>query len=335
MDLTQELKNKINQKTKPVGSLGLLENIAMQVGLIQNTLSPSLKNPAIIVFAADHGITDEGVSAFPKEVTKQMVLNFLNGGAAINVFCRQNKIKLKVVDAGVDADFDGSTDFINAKIRKGTNNILKEPAMKISECNEAMERGGEIVLNENKNGCNIIGFGEMGIGNTSSASLLMSKYCNVPIELCTGRGTGHNDEGLKKKISILQKAIDKHKISNDAKEILATFGGFEIAMITGAMLKAAELNMVILVDGFIVTSALLAAYHVNKNVLKNCIFCHRSNESGHKIMLDYFKAKPILDIDLRLGEGTGAAIAFPVVQSAVNFLNEMASFESAAVSDKL
>lgn len=333
MELYNEIKKKIDLKTKPIGSLGLLEDIALQIALIQETTSPVLKNPAMLVFAGDHGITDEGVSPFPKVVTTQMVHNFLNGGAAINVFCRQNKIKLNVVDAGVDNDFEDHVSLIKAKVRKGTRNILKEPAMTLEECNEAMKRGGDIVATENRNGCNIIGFGEMGIGNTSSASLLMSRYLNIPVETCTGRGTGHNDEGLKKKIVTLEKAIEKYKTITDSKEILATFGGLEIAMIVGAMLRAAELKMIILIDGFIVSSALLAAYKMNKDILKNCIFCHRSNEQGHRKMLDFLKAKPILDIDLRLGEGTGAAIAYPVVQSAVCFLNEMASFEDANVSN--
>jgi nicotinate-nucleotide--dimethylbenzimidazole phosphoribosyltransferase len=333
MELYNEIKKKIDLKTKPIGSLGLLEEIALQIALIQETTSPVLRNPAILVFAGDHGITDEGVSPFPKIVTTQMVYNFLNGGAAINVFCRQNKIKLNVVDAGVDNDFEDHVSLIKAKVRKGTRNILKEPAMTLDDCNEAMKRGGDIVAKENKNGCNIIGFGEMGIGNTSSAALLMSRYLNIPVESCTGRGTGHNDEGLKKKISILEKAVEKYKTITDSKEILATFGGFEIAMIAGAMLRAAELKMIILVDGFIVSSALLAAYKLNNDILKNCIFCHRSNEQGHRKMLEFLKAKPILDIDLRLGEGTGAAIAYPVVQSAVCFLNEMASFEDANVSN--
>ncbi len=321
MKLKEELKQKIDFKTKPVGSLGMLEDIAIQIGLIQETLTPELNNPSIIVFAGDHGITDEGVSPYPKEVTKQMVLNFLNGGAAINVFCRQNKINLKVVDAGVDADFEEHLNLINAKISKGTKNILKEPAMNSDECREVIRRGGMIMEKEKINGCNIIGFGEMGIGNTSSASLLMSKFCNVPIEQCTGRGTGHDDEGLKKKKEILKKAINKYPYVKEPLEILATFGGFDIAMMVGAILKAYEFKMLILIDGFIATSALLAAYNFNKNILNNCIFCHKSNENGYKLMLEYFKAKPILDIDLRLGEGTGAAIAFPVVQSAVNFLN--------------
>jgi len=333
MELYNEIKKKIDLKTKPIGSLGLLEEIALQIALIQETTSPVLKNPAILVFAGDHGITDEGVSPFPKIVTNQMVHNFLNGGAAINVFCRQNKIRLNVVDAGVDSDFEDHEDLIKAKVRKGTRNILNQPAMTIDECNSAMNRGADIVASQNASGCNIIGFGEMGIGNTSSASLLMSRYLNVPVESCTGRGTGHNDDGLKKKISILEKAVEKYKTITDSCEILATFGGLEIAMIAGAMLRAAELKMIILVDGFIVSSALLAAYNLNKDILKNCIFCHRSNEQGHRKMLEFLKAKPILDIDLRLGEGTGAAIAYPVVQAAVSFLNEMASFEDAKVSN--
>jgi nicotinate-nucleotide--dimethylbenzimidazole phosphoribosyltransferase len=333
MELYNEIKKKIDLKTKPIGSLGLLEEIALQIALIQETTSPVLKNPAILVFAGDHGITDEGVSPFPKIVTTQMVHNFLNGGAAINVFCRQNKIRLNVVDAGVDSDFEDHEDLIKAKVRKGTRNILNQPAMTIDECNSAMNRGADIVASQNASGCNIIGFGEMGIGNTSSASLLMSRYLNVPVESCTGRGTGHNDDGLKKKISILEKAVEKYKTITDSCEILATFGGLEIAMIAGAMLRAAELKMIILVDGFIVSSALLAAYNLNKDILKNCIFCHRSNEQGHRKMLEFLKAKPILDIDLRLGEGTGAAIAYPVVQAAVSFLNEMASFEDAKVSN--
>lgn len=334
MNLQEQLQHKIDFKTKPLGSLGLLEEIALQAGMIQETLTPKLNNPALYVFAADHGLADEGVSPYPKEVTHQMVLNFLNGGAAINVFCRQNNIRLKVVDAGVDADFEESEHLIKAKIRKGTRNILKEPAMTVDECNEALRMGADITEAENKNDCNIIGFGEMGIGNTSSASLLMSKFCNIPVSQCTGRGTGHNDEGLKKKIAILEKAISKHTTNHNPIEILATFGGYEIAMIAGAMLKACELKMVILVDGFITSSALLAAYHINKDVLKNCIFCHKSDEHGHSLMLEFFKAKPILGIDLRLGEGTGAALALPVIQSAVAFLNEMASFEEANVSNK-
>ena len=334
MNIKEQLQYKINNKTKPLGSLGKLEDIALQIGQIQNTLSPELKNPTILVFAADHGITDAGVSPFPKEVTKQMVFNFLHGGAAINVFCKQNSINLKVVDAGVDADFDKNPNLIIAKIAYGTKNILENSAMTIDECKKAIEKGAEIVSDQYKAGCNIIGFGEMGIGNTSSASLLMSKITGIPIEECTGKGTGHDDEGLKRKKEILKHAFEKYQLNGDPIEILATFGGFEIAMMIGAFLKASELNMIILVDGFIVTSALLIAHKINPEILKNCIFTHTSNEQGHIKMLNYLGVIPVLNLEMRLGEGTGAAVAYPIIQSAVNFLNQMASFEDAGVSNK-
>ncbi|MCK5029002.1 MAG: nicotinate-nucleotide--dimethylbenzimidazole phosphoribosyltransferase [Bacteroidales bacterium] len=334
MNIKEQIQHKINTKTKPLGSLGKLEEIALQIGQIQNTVSPELKNPTIIVFAADHGLADAGVSPFPKEVTQQMVLNFLNGGAAINVFSKQNGINLKVVDAGVDADFANNPNLIHAKIANGTKNILESPAMSMEECKKAIESGKQIIEDQYKNGCNIIGFGEMGIGNTSSASLIMSKITAVPIEECVGKGTGHDENGLKHKKKILKQAFEKHQMDYNPIKILSTFGGFEIAMMTGAYLKAAELNMTIMVDGFIVTSALLVAYKMNSDILKNCIYTHTSNEQGHLTMLEYLNAKPILNIEMRLGEGTGAAVAYPIIKSAVNFLNEMASFEDAGVTNK-
>lgn len=332
MSLKAELQHKIDNKTKPLGSLGLLEDIALQIGLIQNTLTPSLQNPAMLVFAGDHGLADEGVSLFPKEVTVQMVMNYFGGGAAINVFCNQHNILLKVVDAGVAADFEPHPSLINAKVGYGTKNILHAPAMTITECEQCLDKADKIISDLAKEGTNIIGFGEMGIGNTSSAALLMSRYLNIPVEICAGRGTGHEGEGLKRKIEILMKANASHPAMTDPKEILATFGGFEVAMIAGAILSAYQHKMAILIDGFIASSALLAASKINPNVLDNCIFCHQSNEQGHRLMLDHFNARPLLNIGMRLGEGTGAAVAFPLVQSAVNFLNEMASFESAGVS---
>lgn len=334
MNLREQIQHKIDNKTKPQGSLGRLEELALKIGEIQNTQSPEIKNPAMLVFAADHGLADEGVSPFPKEVTAQMVLNFLNGGAAINVFCRQNGIDLKVIDAGVDFDFPESESLVNAKIRKGTTNMLHGVAMSREECEEALNKGREQIDTAHANGTNIIGFGEMGIGNTSPASLLMHKFCNIPIEDCVGMGAGLNSDGVTRKLEILKKVTEQHGSVSGAKNILATFGGFEIAMMAGAVLRAAELGMIILVDGFIATSALLAAYHINNNVLKNSIFCHQSKEPGHKLVLEYLKAEPLLDLNLRLGEGTGAAIALPIVQAAVNFLNEMASFEDAGVSNR-
>lgn len=331
--MKEALQHKIDFKTKPLGSLGKLEKVALQIGLIQNTLSPELKKPTHIVFAADHGLVDEGVSPYPKEVTFQMVMNFLNGGAAINVFCRQNKIDLKVVDAGVDFEFPVDANLVHAKIAKGTKNILKEPAMSLETCQKAIDKGREIVKAEFQKGCNIISFGEMGIGNTSIASLLMHKFIGFPIEECTGKGTGHDDEGLKKKISILKEASTKYNVS-EPMEILSTYGGLEVAMMCGAMLEAKNNNMIIVVDGFIVTSALITAYHIDKSILDNCIFSHCSGEKGHKLMLDYLKAEPLVNLQMRLGEGTGAAVVYPLIQSAVCFLNEMASFESAGISNK-
>ncbi|NPA36982.1 MAG: nicotinate-nucleotide--dimethylbenzimidazole phosphoribosyltransferase [Chlorobi bacterium] len=333
MELKEELQKKIDLKTKPVGSLGKLEDVALRIGLMQKTLSPELKNPVHIVFAGDHGLADEGVSLYPKEVTAQMVLNFLNGGAAVNVFCRQHNIKLMVVDAGVDYDFPDDDRLVNAKVAKGTKNILIEPAMTLEQCENAMNNGAELVDKEFASGSNIISFGEMGIGNTSSAALLLNKYTGLPIEECTGRGTGHDDEGVRRKTEILKKAAEKYDVS-DAREILATFGGFEIAMMTGAMLQAKKNGMVILVDGFITTSALLAAYKMDETILNNCIFTHKSNEKAHSFMLEYLKGEALIDLNMRLGEGTGAVVAYPLVQSAVLFLNEMASFETAGVSDK-
>ncbi len=333
MKLQEQLQRKIDMKTKPLGSLGKLEQIALKLGLNQNTLSPELKNPAHIVFAGDHGLADEGVSSFPKEVTAQMVLNFMNGGAAINVFCSQHNINLKVVDAGVDFDFQDASVLIKAKLGRGTKNILKEPAMTVELCSKAIEKGRGIVDNEYNTGCNIISFGEMGIGNTSSASLLLNKYTGLPIEDCTGRGTGHDDEGLKRKIEILKVAAAKYDIS-DPVEILATYGGFEIAMMTGAMLQAKKHGMTTLVDGFITTAALLAAYKMDNTVIENCIFCHYSQEKAHTYMLEYLNVEALVDLKMRLGEGTGAVVTYPLIQSAVLFLNEMASFDDAGVSNK-
>jgi nicotinate-nucleotide--dimethylbenzimidazole phosphoribosyltransferase len=327
-----DLKSKINSKTKPLGSLGKLEDIALQIGKIQKTLSPFLSNPTILIFAADHGITEEGVSPFPKEVTRQMLMNFLHGGAAINVFCRLNKISLEVVDAGVAYEFDKFPGLIHAKIEHGTRNILKEPAMSIETCLKAIGKGKELVAVEAAKGCNIIGFGEMGIGNTSSASLLMHKFTHFTIEECTGRGTGHDDDSLKHKISVLQKAAALYSVK-DPVEILATYGGLEIAMMCGAMMGARENGMVILVDGFIATAAMLSASEIDKSVIDNAIFCHTSDEKGHELLLNYLNVESILNLRMRLGEGTGVAVAYPLIKAAVAFLNEMASFEDAGISN--
>lgn len=335
-NLKPVLQQVINNKTKPLGALGQLEEIALQVGLIQDSITPHITNPSIVVFAGDHGIATTGlVNPYPQAVTAQMVLNFVAGGAAINVFCRQHQLTLKVVDAGVNFDFDPQLPIIHNKIAKGTANYLDQPAMTKEQCDAAIKAGKLIVARLVNDDCNCIGFGEMGIGNTSSAALIMSAITGIPIDKCTGRGTGVNDEQLITKIDTLQKVFDYHQLNTLASnplQLLATVGGFEIAMMVGAFIAAADNNMVIVVDGFITTAALLIAQQLYPGILQNCIFAHQSNEQAHAALLNHFDAKPLLHLNMRLGEGTGAALAMPLIQSAVNFLNEMASFESANVS---
>jgi len=332
------LEEAINSKTKPPGALGRLEEIALQVGLIQQTTSPVISKSHIVVFAADHGIAAEGlVNPYPQAVTAQMVLNFLAGGAAINVFCRQHHIQLTVVDAGVNAEFDTSLPLIHGKLGYGTANYANGKAITASQLADAMQKGAAIVADIYTGGCNTIGFGEMGIGNTSSAALIMHQLCKQPLENCTGLGTGTNQQQYQLKLATLQKAASLHGLGNtdiSTDELLQCIGGFEIAMMAGAYLKAFALGMVIVVDGFISTAALLAAHTYNNQILSHCIFAHTSGEKGHQLMLQYLQVQPLLQLGMRLGEGTGAALAIPLIQSAVNFLNEMASFKSAGINNK-
>jgi nicotinate-nucleotide--dimethylbenzimidazole phosphoribosyltransferase len=340
LKLREALRHKIDNKTKPLGALGRLEEIAMQIGLLQGTTDPQLVRPHILVFAGDHGIAATGlVNPYPQSVTAQMVLNFLSGGAAINVFCRQQHLGLTVVDAGVNFDFDTVSlagKLVSKKIGYGTRNYAETAAMTPEETIAAIEAGKEVVADLALQGCNCIGLGEMGIGNTSSAALIMSYVTGIPVEECVGRGTGVNDEQLNRKKDTLQQTFRLHWPAITANPgpltILQHVGGYEIAMLTGAYLKAAELKMVILVDGFITTAALLLARLMDSRVIDSCIFSHCSGESGHAKMLEYLGAEPLLNLGMRLGEGTGAAMAWPLVQSAVQFLREMASFESAGVS---
>jgi nicotinate-nucleotide--dimethylbenzimidazole phosphoribosyltransferase len=333
--LAPALQAKIDQKTKPLGALGQLEALALQIGLIQNSLAPDLAKPCIIVFAGDHGVAAAGVSAYPQAVTAQMVANFAAGGAAINVFARQHQIELLIVDAGVNADLEAIPGLIHASIGKGTANFLEQPAMTLELYALAFDKGAELVLKQRNQGCNCIGFGEMGIGNTSSAALIMHCLTGLPLERCVGRGTGLNDAQLHHKIAILRQGLTRHSRLTDAQEILMTFGGFEIVMIAGACLKAAELQMLILVDGFIACSALLAAARLYPAVLEYCVFSHMSDEQGHQALLDHLNACPLLNLGLRLGEGSGIALAYPLLQSAIGFLNEMSSFDQAGVDKKL
>jgi len=328
------LQDKIDSKTKPVGSLGTLESLAFQMATVFETLNPKILKPNIVVFAADHGIANHGVSDYPQDVTRQMVNNFLDGGAAINVFCNQNNIELSIVDSGVNYDFPTNAKLIDAKIAKGTQSFLHVPAMSESEVQLCFEKGKSIVENIAKSGSNCIGFGEMGIGNTSTASVLMSLLTDFPIEDCVGKGTGVENEKLLLKQNLLKKAIESYSGQAEILSQLSYFGGFEILQMAGGMLTAFENKMLILVDGFICTVAYLIAFKINPNIKQNAVFCHCSAEKAHSELLNYLEAKPILNLDLRLGEGTGCAVAFPILKSAEAFLNEMASFESAGVSRK-
>lgn len=332
--LQSELQFKIDNKTKPTGALGVLETLALQIGTVFQSLIPKINQPNIVVFAADHGIAAHGVSAYPQDVTRQMVTNFLEEGAAINVFCKQNNIELSIVNAGVNYDFPPNAKLIDASIDKGTQSFLHGPAMTRSQMELCFEKGSEIVARIARKGSNCIGFGEMGIGNTSTASVLMSIITGIPIEECVGKGTGVNAEKLKFKSDILRKAIETYSGEDNLEDKLAYFGGFEILQMAGGMLEAFENNMLILVDGFICSVAFLIAFTKNPSIIKNAIFSHQSAEQAHSKLLDHMNVKAILQLDLRLGEGTGCAIAFPIIQSAVTFLNEMASFESAGVSNK-
>ena len=327
------LNHKIDRKTKPLGALGQLEAVALKIGRIQQRLDPVLMQPQMLVFAGDHGAAKAGVSAYPQDVTWQMVENFLAGGAAINVFSRQNGLALAVVDAGVAHDFGRRDGLIDAKVAPGTANYIEAPAMTAEQCRQAIDNGAAIVRKLAAGGCNVLGFGEMGIGNTASASLITHCMAGVPLADCVGRGTGLDDAGLARKQALLEQALQRFS-GDDAATVLAEFGGFEIATMVGAMLAGAEAGMVLLIDGFIVGAAALIASRLAPAFTHYCVFCHCSAEPGHAAQLRAMQGEPLLDLGLRLGEGTGAALAYPLVQAAVAFLNEMASFESAGVSDK-
>lgn len=329
--LAHLLDQAINNKTKPLGSLGVLETIAKQIGLIQNTRAITIERPAILVFAADHGIVAEGVSAYPQDVTWQMVENFLARGAAINVFAQQNNCELHIIDAGVNHDFGPRDGLINRKLARGTHNFAQQPAMSADTCEAALTAGMALVSELDGN---VVGFGEMGIGNTTAAAALMHKLTGIPVAQCVGAGTGLSTEGIQHKQAVIEAAVERHASVAETLDILATFGGLEIAMMAGAMLKAAEQRKVLLIDGFIVTSALLVAARLQPAILDYCVFSHCSDESGHRRMLDHLQARPLLQLGLRLGEGTGCALALPLLHASVNFLNHMATFESAQVSEK-
>lgn len=327
--LSARLAARIDGKTKPRGSLGRLESLARQIGLIRRDLAPRLSPPTVFVFAADHGVAAEGVSAYPQDVTWQMVENFLAGGAAINVLARQQGVTLRIVDAGVKHDFGRREGLIDRKIRAGSGNLAVEPAMTARECEQALRAGMDLMADSDGE---VVGFGEMGIANTTPAAVLMHRLTGVPVADCVGAGTGVDAAGLARKVEVIERAARLHAGARAPLDALAAFGGLEIAMMTGAMLGAASRRRILLIDGFIATSALLVAARLSPAVLDYCVFCHQSDERGHARMLRSLDAWPLLDLGLRLGEGTGCVLAWPLVQAAAAFLCDMASFEDAGVS---
>jgi len=330
-NLAARLEARINDKTKPLGSLGALERLARQIGLIQGSDHPVLRQSAIVVCAGDHGVTAEGVSAYPQSVTWQMVENFLAGGAAINIFARQNECALYIVDTGVNHDFGPRDGLLDRKIAPGTANFCQGPAMTAQQCQAALLAGLQFAESLQ---ADVLGFGEMGIGNTTAAAALMAALTGVPVQECVGAGTGLDAQGVARKADAVTRALRLHAQASAPQERLAALGGFEIAFMTGAMLGAAQRRKVILIDGFIVTSALLVAAALQPAVLEYCVFSHCSDEAGHRRMLQYLGATPLMQLDLRLGEGTGAALALPLLRAAINFLERMATFSSASVSEK-
>lgn len=329
--LAAALRHRIDRKTKPLGSLGRLESLMLRLGLILGTEQPRLVDPQLMVFAADHGLAAHGVSAYPPDVTWQMVENFLAGGAAVSVLARQHGLQLSIVDAGVRHVFEPRPGLLIAKIGMGSRDMLDGPAMTMDECATAIAAGKTLLQ---KRPGNVLLLGEMGIGNTSSAALLLSRLGGHALAACVGRGTGLDDAQLRHKLEVLTRALDKHPRATEPLAALAALGGLEIAMMVGAVLQAAQERRVIVVDGFITGAAVLVASALQPAVLERCVFAHRSNEQGHRLMLDTLQAEPLLDLGLRLGEGSGAALAWPLLASACRLLDEMASFDSAGVSDR-
>ena len=341
---TAKLQHKIDNKTKPQGSLGQLEALALQLGQILGTESPQLEQPQMLVFAGDHGLTARGVSAFPSDVTWQMVENFLAGGACVSVLANANGIALNVVDCGVNHAFLDATQtpragLLTYKIANGTADSSTAAAMTAAQCQQAIENGMAIVKNLPGN---VVLVGEMGIGNTSAASLILSRLTGLDIAECTGAGTGLDSAGVDRKTAVLRDVLAFHTGVNAGVnagviaplDVMAAFGGFEMATMLGAVLQAAAERRVIVVDGFITTAVILVAHALQPAVLQRCVFAHRSGERGHGLMLDTLNAKPLLDMGLRLGEGSGAALAWPLLVAACTVLRDMASFESAGVSEK-
>ena len=333
---------KIDNLNKPKGSLGRLEELALQICLIQQTLEPSLAHPCHLLLGGDHGIEREGVSVSPRCVTWQQMINFTHGGGGVNMFCRQHGFKLRIVDVGVDYDFTGIDGILDRKIAPGTKNFLYEAAMTEAELDRAIQIGCDLVDDCIAEGCRVLSIGEMGIGNTSPSSIWMSLFCDIPLDECIGAGAGLDTPGIRHKREVLAKALENWLFPSGRRaepsslsplpSSLKYFGGFEMVTAIGAMLRAAEQHLIIMVDGFIMTACALAACRLYPEAQSYMVFGHCGDESGHRRMLDAMHARPLLTLGLRLGEGTGALCAFPLLDSAVRMMNEMNNFDNANIT---
>lgn len=334
--IRQAIIDKIDNLNKPKGSLGRLEELALQVCLIEQTLHPTLHNPCHLLFGADHGIEREGVSVSPREITWQQMINFTHGGGGVNMFCRQHGFKLCLIDVGVDYDLSMHPEIINRKIANGTANFLYGPAMTVEQYQQALNIGAEMADYCFNDGSDIICIGEMGIANTSPSSIWMSLFGNIPLDECVGAGAGLDNEGIRHKYEVLRQAVDNFKSSaldcSNAEEIIRYFGGFEMVATIGAMLRAAECHLIIMVDGFIMTACALAASRLYPDIVDYMVFGHSGDEGGHARMLSLLDAKPLLTLGLRLGEGTGALCSFPIIDSAVRMITEMNNFQNANIT---
>ena len=333
--LESAIQEKIDNLNKPKGALGRLEELAIQVCLIQQSLTPSLANPCHLLFGGDHGIECEGVSVSPREVTWQQMINFTHGGGGVNMFCRQHGFKLRIVDVGVDYDLSAVEGIFNHKIARGTKNFLYEPAMSEKEFDQAIQIGSELVDECIAEGCKVLCVGEMGIANTSPSSIWMSLFGNIPLAECIGAGAGLDKPGIQHKYEVLSKALENYRSQEPQPTTITPlryFGGFEMIAAIGAMLRAAEQHLIILIDGFIMTACAAAAIQLYPNVKDYMIFTHCGDESGHKRMLDMVGGKPLLSLGLRLGEGTGALCTYPLIDSAVRMINEMNNFDNARIT---
>ena len=364
-DFETAIQQKIDNLNKPKGSLGRLEELAMQICLVQQTLEPRLLHPCHLLLGGDHGIEREGVSATPRCVTWQQMVNFTRGGGGVNMFCRQHGFKLRIVDVGVDYDLasivlssprrekscsvltspqrEVGALFLDRKIARGTRNFLYEPAMSEEELEQTIEVGVALADDCHREGCNILCIGEMGAANTSPSSIWMSLFCGIPLSECIGAGSGLDERGISHKQRVLEEAVKRFQSSEKTTtatscpslmtaETIRYFGGFEMVAAIGAMLRAAELRMLVMVDGFIMTACALAACQLYPEAKEYMIFGHCGDESGHRRMLDFLQAKPLLSLGLRLGEGTGALCAYPIIDSAVRMINEMNNFRNANIT---